>query len=51
MKRVYALEVIKQSFFISSESNMRHKVALEILVSGYIEAYIEFFNITGFYSV
>lgn len=25
---------------------MRHKVALEILVSGYIEAYIEFFNIT-----
>ena len=31
----------------SSETTQRHKIALEILVSGYIEAYIEFFNVTG----
>jgi hypothetical protein len=32
-----------------SEDNLRHKVGMEILVSGYVEAYIEFFNVTGMF--
>jgi hypothetical protein len=38
--------LIPSSIPSSSEANDRHKVALEILVSGYVEAYIEFFQVT-----